>query len=245
LAENRSSQAHASGRRLRKSRTIEDYTQSEQNRAIRRKRPATTASTAAAHGGTAAIVQAAKVSSKLQIDVAAERSTAPAPGSDRDDGNSPVFSPARVVSPEPEKAQAEDLITPTNDTHTDLSYTIGDILAVRSGESFAICRVVDALKRDGLRVSWYESESAGDFANGAAPSKRPRGRDSPVVPGETYAQLGKEGETETIRLDAGLVKLRSSGAGPASTLTLSEEDCTKLGQLCGAGGESSAKRSRT
>lgn len=182
---------------------------------------------------------------------------------ERADGSSPVFSPARVGSPENTQSGKEslvantsaartavktnptdDLVTPTNDTvqtPNSADYSAGDILAVRDDKtSFLLCRVVDSKKgADGaLRVTWYDRESAGDFTSkDTTVSTRPKGRDSPLIAGETLGLFrgGPAESEETIRPDTVILKLKTVSAAlptaEAARLTLTADDCAKLERI--------------
>jgi hypothetical protein len=196
----------------------------------------------------------------------------------RTDGTSPVFSPARVGSPESSQSEkgsrlanaaaartavktnpSDDLVTPTNEkTPNSADYAAGDILAVRDDNTpFLLCRVVQSEKGvDGaLRVTWYDRESAGDFTAGAkdgtasATCTRPKGRDSPLIAGETLGLFrgGPAESAETIGLDSVILKLKTVPAASltseAARLTLTADDCAKLEKIASAahdGGSSAA-----
>lgn len=179
-----------------------------------------------------------------------------------------MFSPARVGSPENSQSEkdsraangaaartavknpSDDLVTPTNETvqTPNSNYAAGDILAVRDANTtFLLCRVVDSGKgADGaLRVAWYDRESAGDFTAGAKDSSsttatRPKGRDSPLIAGETLGLFrgGPAELAETIGLDSVILKLKTvSAAAPtaeAARLTLTADDCAKLEKIASA-----------
>ena len=195
---------------------------------------------------------------------------------ERTDGTSPVFSPARVGSPENSQSEkdsraanataartavknpSDDLVTPTNETvqtPNSANYAAGDILAVRDDNTtFLLCRVVDSGKgTDGaLRVAWYDHESAGDFTVGAPDSTastmatRPKGRDSPLIAGETLGLFrgGPAESAETIGLDSVILKLKTvpAAAPPAETarLTLTADDCAKLEKIASAADDAHA-----
>ncbi len=257
---------------LRKSRTIEDYAQNEQSRMAKRKRPAVEK-----HEDKGV---AADTKTSLRIDT----DNLKADGA-RTDGSSPVFSPARVGSPENSQSDKEsrlataaaartavktnppdDLVTPTNETvqtPNSINYVAGDILAVRDDNTpFLLCRVVDSEKgTDGaLRVTWYDRESAGDFTAGAKDNAasgtctRPKGRDSPLIAGETLGLFrgGPAELAETIDLDSVILKLKTAPAASPTAeearLTLTADDCAKLEKIAsaapGADGARPSKRQR-
>ena len=178
----------------------------------------------------------------------------------RTDGTSPVFSPARVGSPEntqvdkqsrlanPAAARtavktnpSDDLVTPTNETvqkPNSTDYVAGDILAVRDDNTpFLLCRVMGSEKgADGaLRVAWYDRESAGDFTAGAKDSTdsatctRPKGRDSPLIAGETLGLFrgGPSESAETIGLDSVILKLKTV---PTASPTAEAARLTQIGR---------------
>lgn len=234
---------------MRKSRTIEDYAQNEQSRTSKRKRPAVDKQDA-----TAADTKAAS----LRID------TDNLKADGRTDGTSPVFSPARVGSPDKFQSDtnaaaartavktnpSDDLVTPTNDSAPNSAdYAAGDVLAVRDDNtSFLLCRVVGSDKgaEGALRVTWYDPESAGDFTEGAkdrtasTTTTRPKGRDSPLIAGETLGLFrgGPAESAETIRSESVILKLKTvpaaSPTAEAARLTLTEDDCAKLEKITSA-----------
>lgn len=168
------------------------------------------------------------------------------------------------------KKEAADLVTPTSEaasvaqkalqpdaTATPSSYAAGDILAVRDAEtSFLLCRVVESGEKSaegGLRVAWYDCESAGDFTAGkeevSSGGTRPKGRDSPLIAGETLGLYGSTVEVaETIRPDTVLLKLKAGVTD--ARLTITADDCMKLDQIAATtvasgGADQGAKRARS
>jgi hypothetical protein len=252
---------------------------------VKRKRPA---APSPVEKEAAKVTTAADAKTLLTIDTDNLKAAAAGEGS-RTDGTSPVFSPARVGSPDNNQSDkvslvatdaaartavktnpVDDLVTPTNEVTSTATgggpkssaYAAGDILAVRDASTaFLLCRVVGSEKNaeGALRVAWYDRESAGDFTSGAADGSaaasvtRPKGRDSPLIAGETLG-LFRSGPAEvatadTIHLDSVLLKLKTvaGGAPEAERLTLTEDDCAKLDQIAMAGAVDgpTTKRPRT
>lgn len=143
-------------------------------------------------------------------------------------------------------------MTPTNQTVQTpggSAYVAGDVLAVRDDNtSFLLCRVVESEKgtEGALRVAWYDCESAGDFTTGAKDSTasstatRPKGRDSPLIAGETLGLFRGDpvNSAETIRLESVILKLKTiptaSATAAAAPLTLTADDCAKLEKIASA-----------
>lgn len=215
---------------LRKSRTMEDLRQNEQNRAMRRKRsakPATTARESKAAG-------AAKNPQSLQIETGDPN--------DGGDSPSPVFSPGRVTSPDLSEANSmvslagpavvtvkrerEESSAPVPQP-TGAAFNDGDVLVVRPSAdalSYRLCRVnggATALP-ELLQVTWYESEAENDFTSSQDSTKR--GRQSPLLVGESCALTV---EDASIRTEHVLLKLRAS-IDKSTKLTFSEADCSLL-----------------
>jgi len=221
---------------LRKSRTMEDLRQNEQNRAMRRKRSAKPATTARKNEGKTtqlkvdtSDIDAGRAASLGEIDSAAEQRV------------SPVFSPARMSSPGATEADVMVSLTQGQNSAasatTPVAYNVGDVLVVRQENSHAVpgrssyrlCRVNAEAKGGGdiqLQVTWYEGEAEGDFTAGAGGEKR--GRQSPLscTVGETCSPT----VDASITTDIVLMKLEQQLEN-AAKLTLSEADCVALGSV--------------
>ena len=247
---------------------------------VRRKRPAAAPTPpveapAATSTGTELRIDTDNLNPSAAADAAATDGTSPVFSPAR--ANSPDSAQAdkvALIAADTRTAvkgqDSADLVTPTSEAAgvaqkllgvPPPSYAAGDILAVRDADtSFLLCRVVDSDEKSAegasiLRVAWYDCESAGDFTSGkeeeASGGTRPKGRDSPLIAGETLGLYGSTVEAaETIRSDTVLLKLKAGGNETDARLTITADDCAKLDQIAATsvvsgGDDQDAKRARS